>query len=76
MIGLGDHARHLADDVGQPGKLANLAPPRLLQPMLDARLANVVEDELHIWAAFDELDHEDHGPMLDADVEAQPVLAD
>jgi hypothetical protein len=44
--------------------------------MLHARLADVVEDELHVRAAFDELDHEDHGPMLDADFEAQPMLAD
>src|SRR5258708_12808857 len=52
VIGLGDHARHLADDVGQPGKLPNLPPPGLPPPMLDARPPNSAAADLPTPTTF------------------------
>ena len=44
-VGLGDDAGDLDDDIGKRGEFADLPPPGLRQAVLDARLADMVEDE-------------------------------
>ena len=71
QIRLGGDARQLAGHVRKGGHFADVALPGLHQPVLDAGLADVVEDEGHLGTLADVFNDVAELMMVDANVEGE-----